>query len=61
MENRQNTQLQLFSHVNMVILTVCPCTRVGRIGNYADKSVLDALTRALRQLRYMTLEHDNMR
>ena len=45
----QNTQLEFFSYVNIVILTFILHAREGRIGNYNIQSVLDALIRAVSQ------------
>ena len=43
----QNTQLEFFSYVNIVILMFILHAREGRIGNYNIQSVLDTLIRAV--------------
>ena len=43
----QNVQLELFNHMNMVILTFNVRAREGRIGNYNVQSVLDTLISAV--------------
>ena len=45
----QNTQLEFFSYVNIVILMFILHAREGRIGNYNIQLVLDALIRAVSQ------------